>query len=145
MSAISLPSLASLSPTLASPSSTLASSSDPSSTTKGELKSYFKERNADVVQLQKALQSGDLAGAQQDYSKIVALGNNVLNKDNPYLRSDRGMDFDAIGGALQNGNMAGAQQAFAALQSTYGNPPAGSPSSAADTAAPSGSGLAVIA
>ncbi len=74
---------------------------------------YISERRPEVQQLKDALQSGDIAAAQQDYNNLVALGNNVLGKDNPFTRSDRALDFDAIGGALQNGDLAGAQQAFA--------------------------------
>jgi hypothetical protein len=85
---------------------------------------YFKERRAEVQQLNQALQSGDLASAQQDYNNLVALGKNGLQRDNPFLRSDRGQDFNAIGGALQNGDLNGARQAFAALESTYKLPPA---------------------
>jgi hypothetical protein len=98
---------------------------------------YFKERRAEVQQLNDALKSGDLAAAQQDYNNIVALGNNVLHRDNPFLRSDRGLDFNAIGGALQNGDLNGARQAFAALESTYKLPPA--------VASTSESGVNVIA
>lgn len=91
------------------------------------LHEYFKERTAEVQQLKEALKSGDLSAAQQAYNNVVALGNTVLHRDNPYFRSDRGLDFNAIGGALQNGDLSGAKQAFAALQSTYANkklPPA---------------------
>ena len=106
---------------------------------------YFKERAAEVKQLSEALKSGDLAAAQQDYNNIVALGNNVLHKDNPYLRTDRGLDFNAIGGALQNGDLAGAQQAFAALESTYKVPPAGASSTASTDAAAGENGVNIIA
>jgi hypothetical protein len=109
MSAISLTNI---------PSST--SSSAPLTSTPN----YFKERRAEVEQLNEALKSGDLASAQQDYNNLVTLGKNGLHRDNPFLRSDRGQDFNAIGGALQNGDLNGARQAFAALESTYKLPPA---------------------
>src|ERR1700733_2520982 len=80
---------------------------------------YLSERRPEVQQLKDALQSGDIAAAQQDYRNLVALGNDVLGKDNPFLRSDRALDFDAVGGALQNGDLAGAQQAFATLENTF--------------------------
>src|ERR1700704_4610805 len=76
------------------------------------LHTYLKERRAELQQLNEALKSGDLNAAQQAYNNIVALGNQVLHKDNAFLRSDRGLDFNAIGGALQNGDLAGAQHAF---------------------------------
>ena len=97
-----------------------------------------------MQQLKDALQSGNLAAAQQDYSNLVALGNNVLGKDNPFIRSDRALDFNAIGGALQNGDLAGAQQAFAALENTFQQklPPGPdqetAPNNAADAALTSG-------
>jgi hypothetical protein len=84
---------------------------------------YFKERRAEMEQLNDALKSGNLASAQQDYNNLVTLGKNGLQRDNPFYRSDRGLDFNAIGGALQNGDLTGAQQAFATLQSTFKKPP----------------------
>ena len=83
------------------------------------LKQYFKERNSEIKELAEALKSGNLAAAEQAYNNVVALGNNVLHKDNPFLRSDRGLDFNAIGGALQNGDLDGARQAFLALKDTF--------------------------
>ncbi len=106
-------------------------SSTTQSTSTIPLHAYFKERRPEVQQLKDALSSGDLNAAKQAYDNLVALGHNVLHKDNPFLRSDRALDFNAIGGALQNGDLAGALQAFAALQSTFGHklPPAANPSS----------------
>ena len=107
---------------------------------------YFKQRNADVQQLAEALKSGDLSAAQQDYTDIVALGNKELHRDNPFLRPDRGQDFDAIGGALENGDLAGARQALLSLENTYKLPPAGEPSSSAsDTAGDGESAVDIIA
>ena len=140
MSAISPSSLANLLP---------LSTSSP--TPKTNLKAYFKERNSDVQQLNQALKSGDLATAQQDYSKIVALGNHLIQRDNPFFRSNRALDFNAIGGALQNGDLAGARQAYDALQDTYGGkkvppvPAAVSSSTSSATLANLESGVNVIA
>jgi hypothetical protein len=105
------------------------------------LQTYFKERAPEVQELKEALKSGNLAGAQQAYNDLVALGKDVLQKDNPFLRSDRAFDFNAIGGALQNGDLAGAQQAFTALQSTFEHklPPVASP-----VATPSGAPATVV-
>jgi hypothetical protein len=101
---------------------------------KTALQAYFKARHAEVQQLNDALKSGDLSAAQQIYSKIVALGQQVLHKDNPFLRPDRALDFSALGGAIQNGDLDGARQAFAALQSTYvGKLPPGANSSTPPT------------
>jgi hypothetical protein len=108
---------------------------------------YVKERQPELQKLNEALKSGDLAAAQQDYNNLVALGNNVIHKDNPFLRSDRALDFDAIGGALQNGDLAGARRAVAALESTFQQkkvPPADTAASSTPAAASSGN-LNVVA
>jgi len=107
---------------------------------------YVEKRQPELKKLDEALKSGDLAAAQQDYNNLVALGNNVLHKDNPFLRSDRALDFDAIGGALQNGDLAGAQRAIAALESTFKQklPPAHTTSSPSVATASSG-GVDVVA
>ena len=83
-----------------------------------ELQSYFRQRGSDLQQLGQALQSGDLAGAQQEFSAIQTLGQSgpVANGD-PFISSQREQDFQAIGQALQSGDLAGAQQAFAQLES----------------------------
>jgi hypothetical protein len=86
-------------------------------------KKYTSERRPEVEQLNDALKSGDLAAAQQAYNNLVALGNKVLHKDNPFVRSDRSSDFNAIGAALKSGDLTGAQQAFAALEATFTQPP----------------------
>ena len=98
---------------------------------------YVRERQPELQKLNEALKSGDLVAAQQDYNNLVALGNNVIHRDNPFLRSDRALDFDAIGGALQNGDLAGARRAVAALENTFQqkkvpptDPAAGSPTAA---------------
>jgi hypothetical protein len=109
MSAISLSNVASQ-PSPAAPPATAASTF---------WQKYLSERRPDVQQLKDALQSGDIAAAQQDYKNLVALGNSVLGKDNPFVRSDRALDFDAVGGALQNGDLTGAQQAFATLENSF--------------------------
>jgi len=113
------------------------------------LQTYFKERYPEIQQLGKDLKSGNLAAAQQDYNKLEALGNNVLHKDNPFLRSDRGSDFNAIGSALQSGDIGGAQQAYAALESTFLHKPASTASPAAATVPAAsgtpGSGVNIIA
>ena len=80
---------------------------------------YISQRRPEVQQLKDALKAGDLSAAQQAYNNLVALGNQVLHKDNPFVRQDRALDFNAIGGALQNGDLNGARQAFAALHDTF--------------------------
>jgi hypothetical protein len=112
-------------------------SSTSSSAPRTSSPNYFKERRAELEQLNQALKSGDLASAQQDYTNLVTLGKNGLHRDNPFFRSDRGMDFNAIGGALENGDLKGARQAFAALENTFKLPPpsAGGPDSSVNVIA----------
>lgn len=63
-------------------------------------------------QLEQALQSGDLAGAQQAYNALSAFGpNNSGPFSNPALASQ----FAAVGQALQAGDLGAAQQATNAL------------------------------
>ena len=102
-------------------------------------KAYFEERNADVAQLNKDVQAGDLSAAQQDYATIVALGQRDIGKNNPYYHADRALDFNAIGGALENGDLNGAKAALTALYSTYQHPGTVStpPATASSAAAPS--------
>jgi hypothetical protein len=96
--------------------STSAVSSSPS--LYQQLQQYFGVRHSDLNQLGQALSSGDLAGAQSAYNKIVTLGQQGPKANgNPFISSQREQAFANIGQALQSGDLAGAQQAFAALQS----------------------------
>jgi len=79
---------------------------------------YVKQRRVDVQALSAALKTGDLNAAKQAYNTLVTLGN-TLPGDNAFVRSDRAMDFNAIGGALDNGNLGQAQKALTALQDTF--------------------------
>jgi hypothetical protein len=96
--------------------STAAVSSTPISQ---QLQQYFQTRRTDLQQLGKALENGNLAGAQSAFNKIVQLGQNgpKANGD-PFLISQREQDFNAIGQALKAGDLVGAQQAFATLRGT---------------------------
>jgi hypothetical protein len=96
------------------PMSTAAVSSTPISQ---QLQQYFQTRRTDLQQLGKALENGNLAGAQTAFNNIVQLGQSgpKANGD-PFLISQREQDFKAIGSALQAGDLAGAQQAFATLR-----------------------------
>jgi len=84
-----------------------------------QTQSYFQNRSADLQQLGKALENGNLSGAQTAYNNIVTLGQSgpAANGD-PFLISQREQDFTAIGTALQAGDLAGAQQAYATLRGT---------------------------
>jgi len=93
-----------------------------------ELQAYFQQRGSDLQQLGKALQSGDLAGAQQEFSAIQNLGQSgPFASGNAFRISQREQDFTAIGQALQAGDLAGAQQAFAQLKSTFQHQPSVDP------------------
>jgi len=96
---------------------------------------YISQRRPEVQQLKAALDAGDLSAAQQAYNNLVALGNQVLHKDNPFVRQDRALDFNAIGGALQNGDLQGARQAFAALRATFQHKAPPSPTASASPTA----------
>ena len=85
-----------------------------------QLQSFFQERKSDVQQLGQALQSGDLAGAQQAFNALQTSGQSgPFASGDAFRNSTRESDFSAIGQALQSGDLAGAQTAFAALQSTF--------------------------
>ena len=93
-----------------------------------ELQAYFQQRGSDLQQLGKALQSGDLAGAQQEFSAIQNLGQSgPFANGNEFQANQRQQDFNAIGQALQAGDLAGAQQAFAQLKSTFQHQPSVDP------------------
>jgi hypothetical protein len=84
-----------------------------------QLQQYFQTRRADLQELGKALEHGNLAGAQTAYNKIVQLGQNGPKANgNPFLISQREQQFSAIGQALEASDLAGAQQAFATLRGT---------------------------
>jgi hypothetical protein len=83
---------------------------------------YRQQRKADIAQLGKDLQAGDLTAAQQDVANLTALGQSGPNKNGQvFQRTDRSQDFQDIAQAVQSGDLAGAQSAFANLQSTYGS------------------------
>ncbi len=82
-----------------------------------QLQQYFQTRHSDLQQLGQALGSGDVAGAQTAYSKIISLGQKgPFAGGNPFYLTPREQDFKAVGTALQAGDLAGAQQAFTALR-----------------------------
>src|SRR5271165_3479321 len=88
-----------------------------------QLQSYFQQRQSDLQQLGESLQSGDLAGAQQEFSALQTLGQRgPFANGNDFRNNQRQQDFNAIGQALQSGDLAGAQQAFAQLESTFHHP-----------------------
>jgi hypothetical protein len=85
-----------------------------------QLQSFYQQRQTDLKQLGQALQSGDLAGAQQAFNALQTLGQSgPFANSEPFRNTQREQDLAAIGQALQAGDLAGAQQAFATLQGTF--------------------------
>jgi hypothetical protein len=81
-----------------------------------ELQGFYQNRQTDLKQLGSALQSGDLAGAQQAYNTLAALGQSgPFANSEPFSKSSRVQAFNAIGEALQAGDLARAQASFAKL------------------------------
>jgi hypothetical protein len=87
-----------------------------------ELQSFYQTRQGDLKQLGSALQSGDLAGAQQAFQSLAVLeeGGPFANSE-PFGKTSRANAFNAIGEALQTGNLSQAQAAFSALTGGQGN------------------------
>jgi hypothetical protein len=87
-----------------------------------ELQSFYQNRQTDLKQLGSALQSGDLAGAQQAYRALAVLGEGgPFANSEPFAKSSRAQAFNALGEALQAGDLARAQASFATLTGNQGN------------------------
>ncbi len=87
-----------------------------------ELQSFYQNRQTDLKQLGSALQSGDLAGAQQAYSALAVLGEGgPFANSEPFAKSSRAQAFNTLGEALQAGDLARAQASFATLTANQGN------------------------
>lgn len=87
-----------------------------------ELQSFYRNRQADLKQLGGALQSGDLAGAQQAFQALAVLGEGgPFANSEPFGKASRADAFNAVGEALQAGNLSQAQAAFAALTGSQSN------------------------
>jgi hypothetical protein len=85
-----------------------------------DLQSYFQARNSDLKKLGQALQSGDLAAAQQEYQAIKDLGQSgPFANGNAFKVSGREQAFEAIGNALQSGDLGTAQQALGHLMNSF--------------------------
>jgi len=98
-----------------------ATATDNASSIYQQLQAYRQQRLADLADLGKALQSGDLTAAQSAFDALTALGQTGPNKNGQtFSRANREQDFQAIGQALQSGDLAGAQSAFANLSATFG-------------------------
>jgi hypothetical protein len=76
---------------------------------------FYSQRKSDAGQLQQALQSGDLAGAQSAYNALASLQSSTGSGPFPNNKVLSG-DFNALGDALQAGNLSAAQQIGAKLR-----------------------------
>jgi outer membrane protein assembly factor BamD (BamD/ComL family) len=83
----------------------------------------FQQIKQDFEQLASALQSGDLSGAQSDYSNIqqILQANPGASSSSTSSTGSNTLqtDFAALGQALQSGNLNTAQNAFDNLQSDF--------------------------
>ena len=95
-----------------------SSSANPVNPYQAPLADAFKQRGQDFKALGNALQSGDLAGAQQAFA--------ALQKDTQTIQSAQSQpsgqnspgsqDFKTLESALNAGDLSGAQKAFATVQ-----------------------------
>ena len=99
--------------------SDLSVTSGVSSTQQGQ-QSQWAQRKSLFDQLGKALQSGDLAGAQKAFTALQAISPQPPPSQNAQGNSTQS-PFAALATALQNGDLAGAQAAFAQIQQTKGH------------------------
>jgi len=85
-----------------------------------DVQSAWKQRTQDFKALQTALQSGDLAGAQQAFAALQKDKTGAAQSStgaSPSTDNSQGSkDFQALQTALSSGNLAAAQQAFTALK-----------------------------
>ena len=89
--------------------------------------SLAQQRQQDFNSLSQALESGNLAGAQQAYANLQSLLPNSqtgLNTTNSTSTNPIQSDFASLGQALASGNLSQAQSAFAQLKNdlTSANP-----------------------
>ena len=98
-----------------------------SSQSAAAFRSDWSPRKTDVQALATALQSGDLAGAQKEFSDFQQLltggpagPQGSSGGTTPTGASSLSVDLQAVGSALQSGDLTGAQKAFASLQQAIG-------------------------
>jgi hypothetical protein len=115
-----------------------------SSSTFSQLQTYLQQRRTDAQQLQQDIESGNLTGAQQDFSTIQTLAQSGPFNGNAYAVSGRQQDFADIGQALQAGDITGAQQALTQLEGTFHQSAATSTPSTPAPSAGGGGGPEII-
>jgi len=97
--------------------------SSPAAAGQGNSVSAWHQRQQSFNELNSALQSGNLSGAQQTFSKLAGSSN---------IQGDSALG--QLGQALQNGDLAGAQKAAQAIQERRGSQAGGSTGQATATA-----------
>ena len=85
----------------------------------GQTGQFFQSRLSELQDLGQSLQSGNLAGAEQDFNSIQSLVQSGPFHGKAFGVNQREQDFSAIGQALQSGNISGAKQDFAQPESTF--------------------------
>jgi hypothetical protein len=85
----------------------------------GQAGQFFQSRLSELQDLGQSLQSGNLAGAEQDFNSIQSFAQTGPFNGKAFGVNQREQDFSSIGQALQSGDISGAQQDFAQLESTF--------------------------
>lgn len=85
----------------------------------GQTRQFFQSRLSELQDLGQSLQSGNVAGAEQDSSSIQSLAQSGPFNGKAFGVNQREQDFSDIGQALQSGDISGAKQDFAQLESTF--------------------------
>jgi len=85
----------------------------------GQTGQFFQSRQSDLQDLGQSLQSGDVAGAEQDFNSIQSFAQTGPFNGKAFGVNQREQDFSDIGQALQSGDISGAKQDFAQLESTF--------------------------
>jgi len=85
----------------------------------GQAGQFFQSRLSELQDLGQSLQSGNLAGAEQDFNSIQSFAQTGPFNGKAFGVSQREQDFSDIGQALQSGDISGAKQDFAQLESTF--------------------------
>ena len=84
-----------------------------------QMRSEIKENSQDFKGLKNALNSNDLAGANQAFTTLqqnIQTASQAAGGKSPFSSSPIGQDFQALGDALKTGNLSAAKEAFGAFK-----------------------------
>lgn len=98
---------------------TISAISSNNSTYQTDITAKLSQRKQDLQNLASALQSGNLATAQQAFALLQKDAPNInqsQNNQSSSQSSGQTTPLQALASALQNGDLSGAQQAFSQLQ-----------------------------